>query len=324
VTQLTPRTATGEALTLADAWARLTDDERKRRAAVAANTRDADALGDLTIAHLTTHGRASESTRRNYRHAVRRLVAAWEADGVNLLRPPRDAGHMYARHLEAEHAAATVRVHLAGCAALYRALRAAGATEAHPFGDVKVAKADERRADERRDAFAEAEVAAMLRHAEPVDAVLVLLGARGGLRLAEVLALRWADVLEGATEPHLIVRMGKGGRTRRVDLAPQLAAAIAAWRLEAGAGDRVMPYTSQTRARQRLRRLQERAGVRVEAGRAAHSLRHTAGTTIYQAAGDLVAVQEHLGHASVATSRGYVHRASRAKLREVLAALPTL
>ncbi len=105
----------------------------------------------------------------------------------------------------------------------------------------------------------------------------------------------------------------------------QLAEALDALRREGHEGPHVLPYRSQTRARQRLRRLQERAGVRIEAGRAAHSLRHTAGTAVYEASGgDLVHVQEHLGHANIATSRGYVHRANRAKLRDVLARIPTL
>lgn len=323
--ELATRSPDAEGLTLAETWHRLTDDARKRAAVTAANTRDPEALGDLTVAHLTTHGRASSSTRRNYRHAVRRLVEAWTAEGVNLLRPPKDAGHLYARHLEAEHAAATVRVHLAGCAALYRALRWADATEADPFRDVKVTKGDERRSDQKREAFDEPEVADMLRAAGPVDAVLLLLGARAGLRLAEALALTWADVHLGDAAPHLLVRNGKGGKPRTVEVLPQLAEALDALRREGHEGPHVLPYRSQTRARQRLRRLQERADVTIKPGRAAHSLRHTAGTAVFEASGgDLVHVQEHLGHANIATSRGYVHRANRAKLRDVLARIPAL
>ena len=118
--------------------------------------------------------------RRSFRHAMRRLPTTWEAEGVNMLRPDRDAGHVHVRHLAAEHATVTVRVHLAGFAARYRALRWAGATEAHPFADVKVMKPDERRDHERREAFTKAEVGQLLAKAKPVDAVLVLLGGRGG------------------------------------------------------------------------------------------------------------------------------------------------
>ena len=134
------------------AWHRLESDERRRLAVAAAHDRDAAALWRPTEAHLATHGRASASTRSNYARAIRRLVEAWTARGVNLLRPHSDAGHLYARSLEERHATATatVRVHLAGCQALYRALRWTAATSVHPFADVRVAKVDERRADDAR------------------------------------------------------------------------------------------------------------------------------------------------------------------------------
>jgi site-specific recombinase XerD len=37
-----------------------------------------------------------------------------------------------------------------------------------------------------------------------------------------------------------------------------------------------------------------------------HSLRHTFATTCYRATGDLLAVQQLLGHSSVATTQRYV------------------
>lgn len=319
---LTTRTAT-DTLTLAEAYQRLPEDDRKRRAATAANQHDGPALAELTVAHLRLHGRAGAYTVRNYTAAVLRLVDTWQQAGENMLRPSRDAGHLYLRQLEAQHAAATVRLHLAACAALYRALRWAGATEAHPFGDTRVVKADKRRNDEKREAFTEADLARLLAVAEPVDAALVLLGARGGLRLAEALALTWADVHLNDTAPTLTVRHGKGGKDREVLLVPELTEALAA--LQGDTQDApVLPYRSPTRARQRLRRLQERAGVALKSGRAVHSLRHSAGTAVYAATGDLVAVQAWLGHANVATSRGYVHRAQRASLAAVVEALPRL
>lgn len=305
------------------AWHRLEPDERRRLATAAARDRDAAALWLLTEAHLATHGRASASTRSNYERAIRRLVEAWTGQGVNLLRPDADAGHLYARGLEERHATATVRVHLAGCQALYRALRWTAATSAHPFADVRVAKVDERRADERREAFSEAELTRMVQRADPVDRVLLMLGARAGLRLAETLALTWADVRLEGDDLRLTVRQGKGGRDRTIPLAPELVDTLRSWRASS-ATEFVLPYRSPTRARQRLRRVQVQAGVRIDRGRAVHSLRHAFGTAVFATSGDLVAAQSLLGHADVSTTRGYVHRAARAQLRDVTAALPRL
>ena len=317
---LTTSTPTGT-LTLAEAWQKLADDERKRRAAAAANQRDAAALAELTVGYLTLHGRASTYTVRNYTAAIHRLARTWT--GENLLRPSRDAGHLYLRHLEAEYAAATVRVHLAACAALYRALRWSGATEADPFRDARVVKPDARKSHEKREAFAEGDLARLLAVAEPVDAALVLLGARGGLRLGEALTLTWDQVHLDAPQPSLTVLKGKGDKNRSVLLVPELVDVLEQVKREA-TDAHVLPYRSPTRARQRLRRLQERAGVELKSGRAMHSLRHSAGTAVYEATRDLAAVQDWLGHASVVTSRGYVHRAQTAALAAVAAALPRL
>jgi hypothetical protein len=46
MTILTTRAPAGEVLDLADAWHRLTPDERRCRVVIAANARDADALCD--------------------------------------------------------------------------------------------------------------------------------------------------------------------------------------------------------------------------------------------------------------------------------------
>jgi integrase len=48
-----------------------------------------------------------------------------------------------------------------------------------------------------------------------------------------------------------------------------------------------------------------------------HDLRHTVGTWIYQATGDLLAVKEALGHANISTSMRYSHT-SKKRLRDIL------
>jgi integrase/recombinase XerC len=319
--QLAERAPAGP-LARSNAWRALTPDERKRRAAEAARDRDAAELWSLTDAWLTLHGARGSSTsphtRRAYRAAVARLLTAWA--GEALLRPTRDATTAYVRALEVGHARATVVQNVSAGRALYAALRWSGATDADPWRDVRVTKPAEREAHDRRPAFTEDEVRRMLERAHLVDAVLVLLGARGGLRIAEALALTWPAIDLEARELHVIA--GKGGRSRTVPVTGDLAAALAAWRPHAPT-DRVLPYRSQSRARQRLQRLQERAGVTVTPGRACHSLRHTAAVAVFKAAGhDIVATQGWLGHADVSTTRQYLGRVEAERRLEVAAFLP--
>ena len=62
-------------------------------------------------------------------------------------------------------------------------------------------------------ATAYTEVAALLQAArDPMDAVLVLLGAHAGVRAQECADLRWADVYLARWD--LVVRRGKGGKQR--------------------------------------------------------------------------------------------------------------
>lgn len=289
------------------AWLRSTDGERKQRAARAASTYDANDLTRLTLGYALTTGRANPHTQRAYRTAITRLVTSWQHAGINLLQPPTTAAHAHLRALEQELSAASVHVHHAGCRALYRALRATTITTATPFADTRVMKPHERAPHDRRRAYTQDELKSLHRHADTHDRVLLLLGAHAGLRLAEALNLTWANTHHQHAPATLDVRGGKGNRDRTVPLSPDLVRVLT--RADAMPhGPYVLPYRSGNRARQRLRNLEARAGITHVPGRAMHSLRHTAGTTLYRHTADLITVQAWLGHADISTSRTYVDR----------------
>ena len=119
-------------------WATLPEDELKRRAAKAANERDATTLWSLCRAYLYLRGakgsKTSPHTLKNYERGVRDLLERWQ--GENLLRPSRDGDVSYIRQLESSGLKpATVGVKLASARLLYRALRWANAAAATPFED---------------------------------------------------------------------------------------------------------------------------------------------------------------------------------------------
>jgi len=298
----------GNALERSGAWKALAEDERRRRATAAAASHDTDTLQGLADAWLTLHGRAgqkvSPQTRATYRRGVTVLLDAWAHD--NLLRPGRDAATFWLRTMEAaDRKPRTIQVYLAAARTLYAALRWAGATEVDPFKDVKAVK-DPVDPWEKRKPYSVEDLHALLAQATGDDRVLVLLGAHAGLRVAEMLALRWADVDLGRHE--VGVRHGKGGKPRTVTMSRTLAAALDAWRDESGArapgnaSRYVLPYRAPISARRRMRLLCEAAGVEP---RAIHSLRHSAGTRLMEETGSLEETARHLGHANVETSRVY-------------------
>ncbi len=198
---------------------------------------------------------------------------------------------------------ASLQVYLAAARALYAALRWAGATTADPWRDVKAPK-DPTAAYDKRAPYEEGEIARLLAHAAGEDRALVLLGAHAGLRVAEALALAWADV--DLTTARLTVVAGKGNKRRRVEMSPTLVTAL---RALAAPGDRaggahVLSYRAPISARRRLALLCTRAGV---AYKGVHALRHSAGTAMYRATGRLEDAQRHLGHATIATTQVYAH-----------------
>ncbi len=319
----------------AQTWAALGDATQKRTAMEAAHDHDAPALWELTQTWLILHGRKGATvglrTLRSYREALlpRRsaaggappaikkrdgkakgtaLLDAWA--GENLLHPAREAGTSWLRGLEATGCApSTVRVYLAGARALYAALRGAGATTADPFKDLHPAP-DPVPRWEKRQPYSDAEVTALLAHADGPDRVVVLLGAHAGLRVSEMVALRWADV--DLARQRLVVQSGKGGKKRTVPLSTSLASELGRSARAPGegvggapgeGGARVLPYKDRLAVWYRLRALARRAGV---TPLGVHSLRHYAGTRLTRENnGNLRPTQKMLGHESIVTSEIY-------------------
>lgn len=142
----------------------------------------------------------------------------------------------------------------------------------------------------------------------------------GGLRVAEVVGL---DVSGVDGDRQLVRVLGKGNKERIVPLGEPARASIAQW-LAAGRHRLVTEATSalllngrgrrmNTRdARARVSRLAREAGV----GHVTpHTLRHSCATHLLEGGADLRAVQEFLGHASLATTQRYT-QLSRGQLIE--------
>jgi len=292
----------GQGFDRARAWATMPDDERRRRAMEACQSHDAGALWELTDAHLTLHGKAgatvSRHTRTTYRRGVAVFILAWRQE--NLLKPRRNAAALWLREMEGEGLKpSTINVRLAAARALYAALRWAGATDLDPLHDAHGAP-DRVPRWEKRKPYEPYEVDQLLAHARGDDRALVLLGAHAGLRVSEMLALRWDDVDTRRRE--LVVTHGKGGKPRTVSIGTTLVAVLQDLAVTGEQTDYVLPYRSAFSAWRRLNLVCDRAGV---PRRGVHSLRHSAGTRVVRETGSLEEAAHHLGHASIETTRVY-------------------
>ncbi len=135
-----------------------------------------------------------------------------------------------------------------------------------------------------------------------------------GLRLAELVGLD-GDALITARDDGEIRVTGKRGKTRLVPVGRAARAALAAWGASRGElaamgepalfvgrrGGRINPRVVEAR----LTRQAIRAGLPRHVH--PHMLRHSFASHVLQSSGDLRAVQEMLGHASIASTQVYTH-----------------
>jgi integrase/recombinase XerC len=133
-----------------------------------------------------------------------------------------------------------------------------------------------------------------------------------GLRLAELTALAPADVNMGDATVRVT---GKGNKTRVVPVGRHALDALQAWldaRARIAGVDTEALFVTRTGSRLSARAVQQRMktwavrqGLTVNAH--PHVLRHSFASHVLQSSGDLRAVQEMLGHASISTTQIYTH-----------------
>ncbi len=322
-------------ITLSSRWA--TPENRRREALRAAHAQDEDALGDLLEYHLRLKSRragaVSDATLRAYRLALR--------DFLNFTGPPERPRHAlnqlddevierYLIGLRARGLAlSSVRSYLYGLRALFRALVWSGALREDPASGVKPPH-DPTPAHARKRAVPPAQLRRLLAlpaelHGDHEmaarDAAILTLGATLGLRAGEMVGLNVHDLDLGLGELH--VRLGKGGKARRLPLTRAAAQDFGRWLLAREAmrlrgalpaGEQALLISfrpSHLGARLSVRGLREvvngylaRAGLPKDMF-GVHTLRRTAGTRLYRATRDLHVVADLLGHANIATSAIY-------------------
>jgi integrase/recombinase XerC len=133
-----------------------------------------------------------------------------------------------------------------------------------------------------------------------------------GLRRSELCSLEWRDLELNGGKPSLLVRHGKGGKSRRQPLPARLARELLKLReaRQPAPTDPVFCGLAGGRLQETIladiiRRATKRAGI--EKHVTAHTLRHTAATWLRQEVGDTRLVAEYLGHADLSTVARYAH-----------------
>jgi site-specific recombinase XerD len=144
-----------------------------------------------------------------------------------------------------------------------------------------------------------------------------------GLRLAELVGLKWGDFIQGGS---MVRVLGKGNKMRVVPATRSAREALGAYRaacIEKGFTPRGVLLLSSRGLPLGRRTVQRAVEARLRAqGRkgksSPHVLRHSFATHLLDHGADLLAVKEMLGHSSLSTTQKYTH-VSVKRLKEVVA-----
>ena len=273
------------------------------------------------VQHLAVERRLAGRTLDLYREALFKLQAAAAAAGIELKAAQQHHLRAWVGELRVQGLGSrSIAIVLAAWRGLYKWWGQQGQVTLNPVDGLRAPKAakplPKALSVEQAVALAQHET----QHAAPElaarDHAIAELLYGCGLRIAEVTGLNlrpgaaagWIDC-EDATA-HVL---GKGGKWRSLPIGRPALAAIDAWlqqRPRLAAADEAALFVSQRGSRlspdQLRRRLQMQA---LQAGLPTrvhpHMLRHSYASHLLQSSGDLRAVQELLGHASISTTQVY-------------------
>ncbi len=272
---------------------------------------------DRYLDELAQQRRQSPHTVSNYRRDLR-VLAGLIAESSGSITFSNLQAHHVRRFMAQLHARGlggrSLARMLSAWRGFYRWLGLRGEVSANPVEGVKAPKSPQALPK----VLSPDEASRLLDHPgedalELRDQAMFELFYSSGLRLAELAALETAclhDVAEGE-----IKVFGKRGKERHVPVGSKARAAVECWaqrRAQVALPDETALFVGQRGARIHPRVIEERLRQRALAQGLPvnvhpHMLRHSFASHVLQSSGDLRAVQEMLGHASIASTQVYTH-----------------
>jgi len=274
-----------------------------------------DAVADW-LAELAEQRRLSPHTISNYRRDLQKLIDAAGETPLAALHGQQIRRFVAQMHGHGLGGRSLARV-LSAWRGFYAWLGLRGAVPANPCDGIRAPKSPRLLPK----ALSVDEVSRLLDAVEDDDPVLSArdtamfeLFYSSGLRLAELAALD-RDALDGILHDGEVRVLGKRSKARLVPVGSKARQALAAWaavRDQLAGADEAALFVGQRGRRISHRVIEERLAKRaVQLGLPRHvhphMLRHSFASHVLQSSGDLRAVQEMLGHASIASTQVYTH-----------------
>jgi integrase/recombinase XerC len=267
---------------------------------------------DAWLARLANERQSSPHTIDAYRRDLTKLTAFMERQQIasfDKLDAHRMRGFIASEHRAGLSPKSLQRL-LSSCRSLFRQLTREGLLAHDPLAGVRGPKVHRKLPQ-----VLDVDEATALVEGDGDDALgvrdraMLELFYSSGLRLSELIGLRWLDLDLDTGEVRVL---GKGRKTRIVPVGRHAIAALRALGETEGRaaespvfrgrnGAAISPRTVQAR----MKTLAMRQGFAKHVH--PHLLRHTFASHMLESSGDLRAVQELLGHADIATTQIYTH-----------------
>ena len=270
---------------------------------------------DAWLARLRNERRASAHTIDAYRRDLNAARSSFEQQSVAdwaAVRPVHVREYAAGQHRHGR-SPGTIARRLSALRSFYRDLIREGMATQNPAADVQAPRAG-RKLPAALDVDAVTQLLDRPAHSPLArrDKAMMELFYSAGLRLSELAGVDQADY---RADEGLVRVTGKGSKQREAAVGRKARAAIEAWlrdRRELAAEGEPALFVSRRGGRLSTRGIQQRLAA---AARAAglpvhlhpHKLRHSFATHMLESTGDLRAVQELLGHASIGTTQIYTH-----------------
>ncbi|OAI17398.1 tyrosine recombinase XerC [Methylomonas koyamae] len=273
----------------------------------------ADEAVNLFLRYLREEKRVAEHTAISYQSDLRRFADYCKAKEILQWTDVQASDvrqYIAARHKD-RISSKTIRRDLAALRSFYRFLLKSNQVAVNPALHVKAPKAPKRLPKvldvDQMAGILDVEASSVL---EIRDVAMFELFYSSGLRLSELVMLDDVDL--DFAEGFLRVRFGKGGKQRQVPLGSKAAIAIKTWLkvrpdistpalFISSVGKRLSQRTVQLRLNRWVEKLDFDEHVHP------HMLRHSFASHLLESSQDIRAVQELLGHSSVATTQIYTH-----------------
>ena len=273
---------------------------------------DAQGQIDAWLTRMASERKASPHTIEGYRRDLTKLLRYMQSQQItsfDALVPNRMRGFIAVEHRAGLSPKSLQRL-LSSCRSLFRQLTREGLLAHDPVAGVRGPKVHRKLPE-----VLDVDEATALVEGEGDDALgvrdraMLELFYSSGLRLSELIGLRWLDLDLDAGEVRVL---GKGRKTRIVPVGRHAITALRALGEAEGRepespvfrgrkGAPISPRTVQVR----MKTLAMRQGFAKHVH--PHLLRHTFASHMLESSGDLRAVQELLGHADIATTQIYTH-----------------